>query len=65
MIKKNVYLVDMGSGSNMNLLPLAICMIGSYSLEQQEIQKKDRHLQKLREQQKEQQKEKQQQDHQQ
>ena len=39
MIKKNVYLVDMGSGSNMNLLPLAIGMIGSYSLEQQEIQK--------------------------
>ena len=39
MIKKNVYLVDMGSGSNMNLLPLAICMIGSYSLEQTEIQK--------------------------
>ena len=38
MNKKNVYLVDLASGSNMNLLPLAICMIGSYSLEQPEIQ---------------------------
>ena len=34
MIKKNVYLVDMGTGSNMNLLPLGIGMIGSYSMEQ-------------------------------
>ena len=38
MNKRNVYLVDLASGSNMNLLPLAICMIGSYSLEQLEIQ---------------------------
>ena len=37
MNKKNIYLVDMASGSNMNLLPLAICMIGSYSLDQPEI----------------------------
>jgi len=37
MKKKNVYLVDLASGSNMNLLPLAICMVGSYSLDQTEI----------------------------
>ncbi|MDA2932844.1 hypothetical protein MYX82_00720 [Acidobacteria bacterium AH-259-D05] len=37
MTKENVYLVDMASGSNMNLLPLPICMVGSYSLEQPEI----------------------------
>ena len=37
MTKKNVYIVDMSSGSNMNLLPLAICQIGSYSMEQPEI----------------------------
>ena len=37
MAKKNVYVCDMASGSNMNLLPLAICMIGDYSLAQPEI----------------------------
>jgi len=35
--KQNVYLCDMSSGSNMNLLPLAICIIGDYSLAQPEI----------------------------
>lgn len=37
MIKRNVYLVDMGTGSNMNMLQLAICLVGSYSVEQPEI----------------------------
>jgi len=40
MAKQNVYLCDMGSGSNMNLLPLAICMIGDYSLAQPEIKER-------------------------
>ena len=37
MQKKNVYLVDLASGSNMNLLPLAIGMIGSYCSELSDI----------------------------
>jgi len=36
-MKKNVYLVDLASGSNMNLLPLAIGFIGEYSKLQPEI----------------------------
>ncbi len=35
--KANVYLCDMGSGSNMNLLPLAIGMVGSYAKTNLEI----------------------------
>ena len=37
MKRQNVYLCDLASGSNMNLLPLAISMIGDYSKQQPEI----------------------------
>ena len=32
IIKKNVYLFDLGTGTNRNLLPLSIGLVGSYSM---------------------------------
>jgi|GEM_PF-946459 len=37
MTKQNVYLIDLASGSNMNLLPLAIGLIGSYCSAQPDL----------------------------
>ena len=37
MRKRNIYLVDLGTGNNMNLLPLAIAMVGSYSTSQEDL----------------------------
>lgn len=37
MGKGNIYLVDLGTGNNMNLLPLAIAMVGSYSTSQDDL----------------------------
>ena len=37
MGKGNIYLVDLGTGNNMNLLPLAIAMVGSYSASQDDL----------------------------
>ena len=34
---KNVYLIDLASGSNMNLLPLSIGLIGSYAMAQLDL----------------------------
>jgi len=34
---KNVYLIDLASGSNMNLLPLSIGLVGSYSMAQLDL----------------------------
>ncbi len=34
---KNVYLIDLASGSNMNLLPLSIGLVGSYSMAQPDL----------------------------
>ena len=37
MGKRNIYLVDLGIGNNVNRLPLAIAMLGSYSTSQEDL----------------------------
>ena len=41
MGKRNIYLVDLGIGNNVNRLPLAIAMLGSYSTSQEDLKELD------------------------